>query len=490
MKKILQISFFFFFTVNLLAQFSQQAKLVSTGNIGAAKLGSSVALSADGKVAVITGDEDDSNKGAAWVWRCATCQTNQIGGTWVQEAKLVPTNMIGASRVGVSCSISDDGNTILLGGPIDNSFQGAAWVFVRSGSTWTQQAKLIGSNATGAAQQGSSVSLSADGNVAIVGGQADNSTQGAAWIFVRSGSTWTQDTKIVGTGNTGAARQGWAVAMSGDGFTALVGGYADNSNQGAAWAFRRISPGVWRQEGNKLVGTGNIGAAEQGWSVALSHNGDTALIGGLKDNSNMGAAWVFRRNGSTWTQDGNKLVGSGSIGAAFQGNNVALSSWGNFAVIGGYQDNSTVGAAWVFSRNRAPNSVFVQKAKLVGTGGINLQYQGEVAISNDGGTVLVGAEGDNLTQGAAWIFRDYTVVSVGEPQIINNSVKIYPSITSDNLTIEGAKNLTITNLLGQIVLQKEITSTNVSLQSIPKGIYIVRGDATEGGIFVRKIVKQ
>jgi hypothetical protein len=83
------------------------------------------------------------------------------------------------------------------------------------------------------------------------------------------------------------------------------------------------------QYGNKLVGTGAVGGAQQGVSVALSADGNTAIVGGSGDNTNRGAAWVFARSGGVWTQEGNKLVGLDVAGAARQGISVALSADGN-----------------------------------------------------------------------------------------------------------------------------------------------------------------
>ena len=158
----------------------------------------------------------------------------------------------------------------------------------------TQQgAKLVGSNAVGTADQGQSVAVSADGTTAVVGGRRDNSFNGAAWVYTRSGGAWTQQgTKLVGTGATGTAYQGQSVAVSADGTTAVVGGYGDNSFNGAAWVYVR-SGGVWTQQGTKLVGSNAVGAANQGRSVALSADGTTAVVGGIGDNSNAGAAWVY-----------------------------------------------------------------------------------------------------------------------------------------------------------------------------------------------------
>ncbi len=132
-----------------------------------------------------------------------------------------------------------------------------------------QGSKLISTDGIGTPFFGTAIALSADGNTALIGGPSDNTNQGAAWIFTRSEAKWNQQVKLIGNGSVGFPIKGISVAISADGNTALVGGYMDNTNQGATWVFTRNS-GVWNQQGNKLVGTGNIGMAGQGYSVALS----------------------------------------------------------------------------------------------------------------------------------------------------------------------------------------------------------------------------
>jgi hypothetical protein len=129
----------------------------------------------------------------------------------------------------------------------------------------------------------------------------------------------------------------------------MVGGPSDNGGAGAAWVFTRDGSGAWTQQGNKLAGAGAVGNARQGQSVALSADGNTATVGGNSDNGFAGAAWHFRRSrAGAWFQRGNKLVGSGAIGAAQQGASAALSADGYTAIVGGSNDNGFVGAAWVF----------------------------------------------------------------------------------------------------------------------------------------------
>src|SRR5262245_39789048 len=148
-----------------LAQFSQQGpKLVGTEAVGGAHpayQGWSVSLSSDGDTAVVGGPTADGGTGATWVY-------TRSGGVWAQQTMLVDANAIGA-RQGTSVSLSSDGNTAIVGGPSDNGGIGAAWLYTRSGGVWAQQKKLVDANAIGA-HQGTSVALSADGSKAIVGG--------------------------------------------------------------------------------------------------------------------------------------------------------------------------------------------------------------------------------------------------------------------------------------------------------------------------------
>jgi hypothetical protein len=175
----------------------------------------------------------------------------------------------------------------------------------------------------------------------------------------RSNGVWTQQgNKLVGAGAVGptSIEQGTSVALSADGNTAIIGGPGDNFDNGAMWVFTR-SNGVWTQQGGKVVGTGVVANAFQGVSVRLSADGNTALMGGYADNFDTGAAWVFTRSNGVWTQLGSKLVGTGAVGQfpAEQGVSVALSADGrSTAVIGGPEDNGAFGAAWVFTAPPPP----------------------------------------------------------------------------------------------------------------------------------------
>src|SRR5207253_3109983 len=136
-------------------------------------------------------------------------------------------------------------------------------------------------------------------------GYADTRQRGAAWVFTRSGGAWKQQgRKLTGRGEIGPAGQfGYSVALSADGNTALIGGDADNGAVGAAWVFAR-SGTPWNQQGPKLLGRQGGPKSQDGFgrSVALSADGNTALVGAGSYDENAGAAFVFRRSGSTWSR--------------------------------------------------------------------------------------------------------------------------------------------------------------------------------------------
>ena len=206
------------------------------------------------------------------------------------------------------------------------------------------------------------MALSADGSIALIGASSESSGVGVAWVFTQSGGVWTQEGPALTAGDeTGAGRFGQSVALSAAGSTALIGGGADNNDLGAAWVFAQ-SGGVWTQQGPKLTSgetvSGSSLGAQFGASVALSADGSTALVGAPNDEqeafSKIGAAWVFTQSGGVWTRQSPALTGGSEIGAAEFGYSVALSSDGTTALIGGPDDISPFddGAAGC-SRSRA-----------------------------------------------------------------------------------------------------------------------------------------
>jgi hypothetical protein len=335
-----------------------------------------------------------------------------------QAERPAPSDENGHGQFGYSVALSADGTTALVGAPGDDGFAGAAWVFTRAGSVWTQQGPKLSINEQTDAEEearcekevnecgfGRSVALSADGNTALIGAPRANAARGAAWVFTRSGTTWSQfGEKLTGdTEAKGNASFGRSVALSGDGDTALVGAPREDSSRGGAWAFARLGAG-FVAEGSELTGEEEIGAAYFGRSLALSFDGTTALVGGPGDDAYSGAAWVFAHSGAGFAPEGGKLTaGAEEVGSGRFGFSVALSSDGDTALVGARSDDEDAGAAWMLARSGS--SWVAQGAKLTGAGELEAaQFGYSVALSADATTALVGAPHDSASVGAAWTF--------------------------------------------------------------------------------------
>ena len=323
----------------------QGPKLVGTGNVGPAQQGRAVAISADGNTVIIGGYFDSGGIGAAWIFT----RKNNV---WTQQGeKLVGTGYDGfilPVNMGYSVGMSADGNTVILGAPYDNYPRGAAWIFSRNNNLWTQKGEKLFDEGSPEGGQGISVGLSADGNTAIVGAPLDKNQQGAAFLYFRNGTEWDRQAKKLDISTyPGTKWQGISVALNADGTSAILGASVADNNRGAAWVFVK-NGSEWTVKGNKLAGTVSSESAAQGWSVAMSADGNTVLIGAKADNYTNGAAWVFTWSDNSWTQRGPKLTGIGNVGVANQGQSLALSADGSTAIIGGNQDNDRMGASWIF----------------------------------------------------------------------------------------------------------------------------------------------
>jgi hypothetical protein len=314
------------------------------------------------------------------------------------------------AELGASVTMSADGTTALVGGPAYKGGVGAVWVYIRSGPGWKAQAAALTPNdATGVAYFGASVAISADGNTVLVGGWSDNSQRGAAWVFTRSGSTWKQQgVKLLPNDlsqNSTDTLFGHAVALSADGATAVIGAEFDNYSVGAVWVFTR-SGSTWSQQGPKITAAGEALGPDDiystfGASVGLSADGRTLLVGAPHDNAGVGATWVFTRQGTGWTQ-GPKLTGGGENTPASFGTSVALAADGKTALVGGGDDG--IGAAWIFAADG--QSWTQQGPKLTPTDESGSGHFGDsVSLSSNGNVALVGADQDNGGVGAAWVFE-------------------------------------------------------------------------------------
>jgi hypothetical protein len=214
-----------------------------------------------------------------------------------------------------------------------------------------------------------------------------NGSGALSWTDGGSGteSFWRQEgQELVGTGNIGPSYQGSSIALSADGNTMAVGGFEDDSYTGATWIFER-SAGVWTQS-DKLVGSNIFSQGEQGISVSLSSDGNTLAVGGKGYDSGAGATWIFIRTLGIWSEQ-QQLLGNGVENF---GSSVSLSDDGDTLAIGAPNNGGGIGATYIYTRTAG---IWTQQgSELVGTGLVGPQGQGySVSLSSDGNTLAVGA---------------------------------------------------------------------------------------------------
>jgi hypothetical protein len=201
---------------------------------------------------------------------------------WQQQVELTAADGVPGDHLGGPVALS--GDTALVGAWAKNHGAGAAYVFVRSGSRWAQQARLTARGGAAGDWFGASVALS--GDTALVGAPLAGHT-GAAYVFVRDGSRWTQQARLTARDGSACDWFGRTVALSGD--TALMGAWYKNNHAGAAYVFVRDGS-RWAQQAEL---TARDGAAEDYFGSSVALCGDTALVGAGFKNHATGVAYVF-----------------------------------------------------------------------------------------------------------------------------------------------------------------------------------------------------
>ena len=336
-----------------------------------------------------------------------------MNGPKTESAKLIASDATNSDHLGYSVSISSDGNTVIVGAYLDDNEKGidagCAYIFNRSNGVWVQEAKLLASDGAAGDRFGSSVAISGDGNTVIVGAYANSDVgteSGSVYIFFRNGTTWSEQAKLLSIEVAGGDRFGHSVAISGDGNTAVISSIFDDdigSNSGAVFIFSRTN-NTWTEQ-TKILSNDIASNDTFGSSVAISNDGNTIIVGANGDDVNRGGAYIFIKNGTTWTQQA-KLLASDGITNDYFGSSVSISGDGNTAIVGSNYDDdkgSSSGSSYIYTRI---GTTWSQQHKLVPTDGIaNALFGTSVSISNDNKTIVVGAYGDNSFKGSAYIYN-------------------------------------------------------------------------------------
>jgi hypothetical protein len=282
-------------------------------------------------------------------------------------------------------SLAMDASTLIVGAPGKDTATGAAYVFVRSGGIWYQQAKLLAPNRQENDWFGAAVGLS--GDTAIIGAYGRRSNTGTAYVFVRSGDVWTRQARLRASDGGRWDAFGSAVAISGS--TAVNGAWGWHARAGAAYVFER-SGHRWTQQARLKAPGPDFGRA-----VAVS--GSTVVVGAPRRDENMGAAYVFARTGTTWSRQ-DRLIGSDPGQQDVFGASVAIS--GSTAEVGAPNHDQGRGAVYLFARS---GDAWPQEGELTASDGqVGAEMGYSVAV--DGSATVLGAPGKNIHAGVGYLF--------------------------------------------------------------------------------------
>lgn len=378
---------------------------------GAAGNGLGVSVDVEGNTAVVS----TRSGGKVYIF-------TRTGSTWLFQTQFISSDV----EFFVNPIVSLSGNTLLVGCTNGNGVvvgSGTAYVFTRRGTTWSFEAELNASDGVFFDNFGAAIAI--NGNTALIGAYADdfigNDNRGSVYVFMRSGSTWTQTLKLRGTPNT----VGFGFSVVFDGTTALAGANvtpaADGFSQGSAYVFTRKND-IWSAPTEIRIND-DPSAGNFGMKVALS--GNTALIAAPKadigTNTAQGSVYLFTNEGGMWAQRAKLLAPDG---AKYDNFGRGLALLGNTAMVGANGDN--------FFGNTAPGSVYVFSD--VSGDAPDLQAASDTGLSST----------DNITKSNDPAFDISGVTPGARIELLRNNMVVSSAIAAttsatltDHITVNG-----------------------------------------------------
>jgi hypothetical protein len=389
----------------------QLAKLTTSGGKADDMVGYSIAVSGDTVAVGAPGFSAGTDQGAVYVFE----KPSSGWANMTQTAKLTVAHGVASTQLGYSVAIS--GSIIVAGAPDSNLGPGAAYIFVEPKGGWqnkTQSAELLSSD--GQSHDGFGTSVAFNGGTIVVGAPyatiGSNDEQGAAYVFVKSGSVWNQTGKVSSSDGNAYDTFGWSVGTTGD--TIVAGApsvkIGSNGGQGAAYIFT-LADKAWSQQA-ELTASNGIPGDHLGSSVAIAGNTAVAGTNIYPFPQRQGGAYVFVEPETGWSNANEtaELTANDPTNGDELGFSVSIS--GSQILVGApltsVGSNKSQGAAYLFKKPSggwATTSKYAAKLKAA-DGAKNDQFGFAVAISDT--TYAIGAVGATISshagQGAAYVF--------------------------------------------------------------------------------------
>ncbi len=435
-------------------------KLLASDGSGGDGFGYSVSISQDGSTIVIGAHRDDdkgNDSGSVYVF------TKQSNGSYLETHKLVPSDGEVQDYFGYSVSVSQDGSTIIAGALYDDdkgASSGSAYIFTKQiNGSYLQSQKLLASDGVAADLFGNSVSVSADSSTIVVGSYRDDDKggeSGSVYVFTKQASgSYLQAQKLVAIDGATYDYFGYSVSISQDGSTIVVGAYQDSEikggiSPGSAYIFIKQANGSYLQA-QKLVAIDGVTGDQFGYSVAITGDGSTVVVGARYDDdkgSQSGSAYIFTKQANGSYLQTQKLVVSDGKATDRFGWSVAIS---NTSVVIGAPYHLNKGAAYIFGRLNNPGDGTgdepelefdpIKRQKISPLyGQVNDKFGGSVTVSADGVIIVVGCTDHGSKgpgTGAAYIFRRQTDGKYSEIRLLVASDGVAGDYFGSGVSISG-----------------------------------------------------
>jgi hypothetical protein len=387
-------------------------------------------------------DNTYTDDGSVYVYRWS-------GSLW-KEYKLTASDGASDSYFGFSVSLSGDGNTVAVGATRADSEKGAVYIFIFDGdnygiwkegtSHWDENQLITPSDPASSKDFGSDISLSSNGEVLLIGAHYDDdlgSSAGAAYVYILDNSyqkygknnevtlNWDENQKITASDGVANDQFGYNVSLSSDASTAIIGAIHDEGNQSDSgtvyiyrWDHTEMKYGSWNSgsshwdENQKIYADDGLTGDWFGRQVFISSTGNEIIISSYKSdiasNTDQGAVYLFRQNGSTYVQE-KKFTASDGEAEDYYGYSISISGDGNRVLIGSKNDtvgtNDNQGSIYLYDWN---GNTWIEK-KVTSSDGAEDDYFGYAAgLSRDSHTIVISAPGadigGNNNQGAFYIY--------------------------------------------------------------------------------------
>jgi hypothetical protein len=409
------------------AGWSEVARLTASDGAQEDIFGTAVAI--DTETAIVGAPDENNYRGAAYIY------TNSEG-DWSETQKITVTTNLSVDAFGVSVSLDDD--TAIIGASGDYGATGAAYIFIRSNTSWVQQVKLKAPDGSMLDHFGDAVAIS--GDIAVIGAPGWHNDTGAAYVFARTGTTWTLEATLTAPGGAPGDDFAWRLAL--DNQTIIIGACQENSNRGAAYVFVH-SGSSWVQEARL---TAADGAENDCFGISVSISGDTAIIGAPWNDDVLGAVYVFTRSATTWTQTGKLVPSSPTLVTGF-GYTVSVSQ--NYVAVSAPWDMRYTGAVYVFKNS---HGAWGEDTILRADDGAQDDFFG-TSLSLWKTTLIIGSPDHDEYTGEAYIYRKPA------PEFLLNISKPGVTLSLTNIGDADATNVTATLVLdgGLILVGREKT---------------------------------